>query len=503
MPVRRGEPAAAEQRWSWIDLRLVPPAATVWGLTPVLRSWPADVLLGVALAGALGGTALLLRSRAGRPSAAGTVLVGCLAALTVVGALAAGHAHARAASPLPGLAAGDEVVPVVLELDDDPRALAGADPPRVLVPATVVEVAGRSIGGDPVLVFGQADQWTGLLPGQAVRLRVSVRPAEAGDDVLAVLSTRTSPVPVGGPGPLQSAAGGLRTGLADSAARTLPDRPAGLLPGLVVGDTSAMDPALTAQFRRAGLSHLTAVSGANVAIMVALVLWPLRARGTDRRVQAAVAAVAIVGFVVLARPGASVLRAAVMGGVALLALASGRSRAAVPALAAAVVVLLLVQPSLAGDAGFALSVAATAAIVLLSPSWSRSLRRRNVPRPVADALAVSAAAGLVTAPLVAALSGLVSVVSLPANLLAAPAVAPATVLGLLAALVSAVSPATADVLTWLAGWPVRWLVVVAEQAAAVPDGATGWPVGLRGALLLTALLSGGAWRWSGGRGCGR
>ncbi|MCW2508850.1 MAG: hypothetical protein JWP68_1998 [Modestobacter sp.] len=486
-----------EQRWSWVDLRLAPPAGTVWVATVLSQRLSVGLLLGTAVTGAAGAAALLVRSR-GRSGAASAVVVGCLAALTLVGAMAAVRVQTRAGSPLPGLAADGAVVPVVVELADDPRVLAGAGAPRVLVRGSVTEADGRRVGGDPVLLFGPAHEWIGLLPGQSVRLRVAVRAAEPDDDVLAVLSARSAPTPLGEPGSVQGAAAGLRAGLARSAARMLPDRPAGLLPGLVVGDTGGMDPALTAEFRRAGLSHLTAVSGANVAIVVALVLWPLRARGTDRRGQAVVAALAIAGFVVLARPGASVLRAAVMGGVALLALASGRSRAAVPALSAAVVVLLLVEPTLATDAGFALSVAATAAIVLLAPSWSRSLRRRGSPRPLADALAVSAAAGLVTAPLVAALSGVVSVVSLPANLLAAPAVAPATVLGLVAALASPVSPRAADVLTWLAGWPVRWLVTVAERAAAVPDGATGWPNGASGAALLAGLLAGGAWalvRW--------
>ncbi len=493
----RAQGISTRQRWSWVDLRLVPPAGTVWLGTLAARGLPPGPVLAVA-GGAAAAAVLLLRASRGRSGAAGAVVVGCLAALTVVGAVSAVRAQERTASPLPGLAARAAVVPVVAELDDDPRPLTGAGEPRVLVPATVTEVDGRRTRGDPVLVFGPADQWTGLLPGQSVRLRVAVRAAEPGDDVVAVLSARSAPTRLAGPGPVQTAAGALRTGLVRSAARTLPDRPAGLLPGLVVGDTTAMDPASTAEFRRAGLSHLTAVSGANVAIVVALVLWPLRARGADRRVQAAVAVLAIVGFVVLARPGASVLRAAVMGGVAALALASGRSRAAVPALAASVVLLLLTAPELASDAGFALSVAATAGIVLVSPSWSRALRERRLPRPVTDALAVSAAAGLVTAPLVAALSGVVSVVSLPANLLAAPAVAPATVLGLLAALVSPVLPAGADALCWLAGWPVRWLVLVAERAAAVPDGATGWPAGAPGAVLLALLIGGAAWallRW--------
>jgi competence protein ComEC len=280
----------------------------------------------------------------------------------------------------------------------------------------------------------------------------------------------------------------------------LDPRSAGLLPGLVVGDTRAMDPVLAEDFRRAGLTHLTAVSGANVAIALTGVLWPLRRRAVDRRVQAVIGGLVLVGFVVLARPSPSVVRAAAMGAVTLLALASGRSKAAIPALGAAVGVLLLHDPGLARDAGFALSVAATAAIVLLAPGWSRRLRDRGWPPVLADALAVSTAAGLATAPIVAGLSGTVSLVSLPANLLAAPAVAPATVLGLLAAVVGVLVPPLADGLVWLAGWPVRWLVLIAERAAAVPDAAAGWPAGTGGAVLLTVLFLLGAWGlWRFGR----
>ncbi len=254
-----------------------------------------------------------------------------------------------------------------------------------------------------------------------------------------------------------------------------------------------MDPVLDEDFRRAGLAHLTAVSGANVAITITAVLWPLRRRAVDRRIQAAVGGAALVCFVVLARPEPSVLRAAAMGAVTLLALASGRPRVAVPALAAAVCVLLLVDPVLARDPGFALSVLATAAIVLLAPGWSRSLRERGWPSLVADALAVSAAAGLATAPLVAALSGTVSLVSLPANLLAAPAVPPATVLGILATVVGAVLEPVGDVLVRAAGLPTSWLVLVAERAAALPDAAPGWPAGLLGAALLAVLLLTASW----------
>src|SRR3954451_16171706 len=195
------------------------------------------------------------------------------------------------------------------------------------------------------------------------------------------------------------------------------------------------------------------MSGANVAIVLAAVLRPLRRRAVDRRVQALVAGVALMGFVVLAGPDPSVVRAAAMGVVTLLALASGRPRAALPALAAAVGVLLLLDPGLARDAGFALSVAATAGIVLLAPGWSRSLRRRGCWAVLADAVAVSAAAGVVTAPIVAALSGTVILASLPPNLLFQLAVPAATVLGLLAAVLGIPVPPLTDGLVWLAGWP--------------------------------------------------
>jgi competence protein ComEC len=257
VPVRR---ARTEQRWSWVDLRLVPAAGTVWALTLAAPHVPVAVLLTGAAGAAVGGAVVLVRSR----RAAASVLLTCLAAVTLAGTAAAVREHARSVSPLAGLAERQAVVPVVLELSDDPRQLAGAGLPRVLVRADLVEAGGLPIGGAPVLLFGPAGEWAGLLPGQTVRLRAGVRAAEPGDDVHAVLSARSPPEPVGGPGAVQDAAGALRRGLADSAARVLPPRPAGLLPGLVVGDTTGMDPVLTAEFRRAGLAHLTAVSGLNV-----------------------------------------------------------------------------------------------------------------------------------------------------------------------------------------------------------------------------------------------
>ena len=230
------------------------------------------------------------------------------------------------------------------------------------------------------------------------------------------------------------------------------------------------------------------LSGSNLAIVAGTVLGLLRLLRADPRVAAVLSAAALLGFVVLARPSPSVLRAAVMGGVVLLALALGRARSAVPALAAAVLGLLLVDPALATDPGFGLSVLATAALVLIVPGWVARMRRRGVPPGAAEALAVPAAACLVTAPLIAGLNGGVSLVSVAANLLAAPAVAPATVLGVAAAVLSPVSTTAAQACAWLAGPAVGWLVAVADRAAAVPGGVVPWPDGVTGAGLLAVIV---------------
>jgi competence protein ComEC len=204
---------------------------------------------------------------------------------------------------------------------------------------------------------------------------------------------------------------------------------------------------------------------------------------------ATVCAVALIGFVILARPSPSVVRAAAMGAIGLLGLAAGRPRAALPALAAGVVVLLVADPELAGDAGFALSVLATSGLLLLAPKWRDALHRRGWPAAAAEALAVPAAAQVACGPVVAGLSGTVSLVAVPANLLAVPAIAPATLLGIAAAVLSPIWPAGAEFAAWLGHWPARWLVLVATTGAGVPAGALPWPGGVFGGLLLGLMTA--------------
>src|SRR5205085_10438516 len=135
----------------------------------------------------------------------------------------------------------------------------------------------------------------------------------------------------------------------------------------------------------------------------------------------------------------------------------------------------LVDPELAGDVGFALSVLATGGLLLLAPPWRDALCRRGWPRAAAEALVVPAAAQVACGPVVTALSSGVSLVAIPANPLVVPLIAPATLCGVTAAVISPVWPAGAEFAAWLGHWPTRWLVLVATYGARVPAGTVPWP----------------------------
>jgi competence protein ComEC len=472
------------------DLRLVP--ATCVGWTVVL----CGLCLGSLVAATLGAAGLLAAGVATLRNRSAVVLAmgGVAAAIAlVIGTQAwqVEHHPARTAAERGSSAT------VVVHLRDDPKPVPSPgyggrqpEPQRVVIHAELeaAEIAGHQWRtGGRVILLAPARDWAGLLPGQRVRATGLLATPGRPDLTVAVLQVRGGPEVLTAPTAVQRVAERLRSGLR-LVARALDPEPAGLLPALVVGDTSAMVPTVQADFRTAGLTHLIAVSGTNVVILCGVVLGLARLARLGPRTAVVLAGVALVGFVVLCRPSPSVLRAAVMGGVALLALVLGRGRSAVPALCAAVLVLLVVDPALAADPGFALSVLATGALVLLAPGWVQALRRHGVPPGIAEALAVPAAAHVVTAPVVAGLSGQVSLVAILTNLLAAPAVAPATVLGVLAAIVAAVHPAAAVLVVHLAGPAVSWLVGVGHQGAAIPGGVVRWPEGIVGALALALIV---------------
>jgi competence protein ComEC len=473
-----------------VDLRLALGAVAAWLSVIVGLGWSPSAVATLGLSAAAVGAVLLVLSRRGTAGAAAMALGAFCMALVLL-PLAARLAQARD-SPLAALAR--EHLPVTAEIvvSSDPRPLAATGPagsPRMAVDARVVSVSvgGREtpVGG-AVLVLGPAGAWRDVLPGQRVRLDARLQPPLAGDLLTAVLEEQSDPVLVGRPPWWQRAAGVVRSSLR-TACLGLPQQERGLLPGLIDGDTSGLDPVLSERFRIAGLTHLVAVSGTNCVIIVGAALLVLRRFGAGPVPCAVVGLVVLIAFVVVARPSPSVLRAAVMAAIALIALATGRQRDGVPMVSAAVLGLLAWRPQLAVDPGFAMSVLATCALLLIAPGWAAALRRRRVPALIAESAAVAAAAHVVTAPVIAALSGRVSIVAIPANLLVEPVVAPATVLGFGAAMTSPLSLGLGAAFAQLAGWPCRWLVGVAEFFGSRHGATLPWPRGVVGGLALVAV----------------
>jgi competence protein ComEC len=464
------------------DLRLGSAAFGAW--TGVLAGGLLPPELCLPIAGCLLLIAVVLR----RSTVLATGLVLLSGGLFVAGAARMPLNH----GPAKELARQGVSAHVELAVSTDPQTLAPKPhlPPEVLIPARLREIEtrdGRWTSNLPVLVIAPASSWKALLPSSRVSATVTFRPSQRGD-VAAVLITHRGPVTIRGPSVLQRWAGRIRAGLRVASAG-LPRSERGLLPGLVVGDTSLMPAADTADFQKAGLTHLTAVSGANLAVVVAAVFGLLRWTSLNIRWRAIVTAAALVGFVVLVRPTPSVLRAAGMGLLALAAIGLGRERALLPALLATLAALALFAPSLATSAGFALSVLATLALLVLAPGWTAALRARLPPwlGPIAPALSTPLAAQLACMPVIAAISGRVSLAAVPANLFALPAVPVTTILGLLAAGASLVSPGLARTLCELAGWGCHWLVLVAHAAAHLPLATVAAPSGPLGLVSVTAV----------------
>lgn len=275
----------------------------------------------------------------------------------------------------------------------------------------------------------------------------------------------------------------LRDGLLAST-RGLPQPGAGLIPGLAVGDTSGLDAATEEAMNAASLSHLTAVSGANCALVVGAAFGVLALCGTRRWVRVAGALFVLAGFVVLVTPEPSVVRAAAMSAIGILALGFGRPTLGVSVLSAAVTFLLLADPWLCRSLGFALSATATAALLVLARPLADGLGRW-MPAPLALALAVPAAAQLVCGPLIVLIDPHVPLLGVAANLLADPAAAPATIAGVLACV--APFPWLRDGLTALAWIPAAWIAGVAHTTASWPAQNLPWPDGPPGAALLAAV----------------
>lgn len=348
-----------------------------------------------------------------------------------------------------------------------------------------VAADGDTIAGPVVVLFSGARP-NDLDLGAVIRVTARAERARTGEHAVLALHATASPEVLSPPPGLLAVAAELRAQFVALAQR-FPGSGAQLLPGLSTGETSQVSQALGDDMKVTGLTHLVAVSGSNCAVIVGLAYFVLARVGARARLRAVGACVTLAAFVVLVTPEPSVIRAAIMSGIAMLALVTGRERAGLPILATSVILLISIDPWLTTSMGFALSVAATAALLTLARPLSHSLAR-FVPRPVAIALAVPLSAQLACAPLLILLSPTLSTWSVLANLIAAPAAPVATVAGLVACLLAQV-PVISVVVASIAWVPAQWVATTAEVFATLPSATTPWVDGIAGALMLGAVCA--------------
>lgn len=271
-----------------------------------------------------------------------------------------------------------------------------------------------------------------------------------------------------------------------AAAARLPERERGLYLGVTIGDDSMLDPDVALDFRATGLSHLLAVSGANVAMVLAAVGFVLRRIGAGPRATLAALGATLVAFMATTQFEPSVLRAGAMAGLSLGAAIAGARREALTALGASSLGLLVYDPFLVRSAGFQLSALATLGILTAAPRIARVLPRGRVGKAAAVTLGAQAA----VTPLLALTFHQLSLVALPANLLALPAVAPATVIGVAAAAAGAAwRPLGAMVLAVRPA--LEWMMGVARVFASLPLASVGTPSGAAGVAAAAALALAG------------
>ncbi|MBW8173626.1 DNA internalization-related competence protein ComEC/Rec2 [Ornithinimicrobium sp. Arc0846-15] len=512
-PARTGSP---------LDFRLLVPSLIAWATTCGLIYTGYCVQL--AIAWLCLGSGLLVwvvgwlranrrATRDGEP-AAQTAWSGFLTVTLLICALAlfaAGvDARARQMGPIVDLAEQRAVVTVQASVATQPRLIPSTtNQPDLLVltldiaQVTAPNQTSTQTASVPVLVFvATGEGWDSVQWRSGVEVSGRLSPLrERSADVSAQFAPLDEPFVDSARGPVLALSDIARERLRESVG-PLPSDAAGLIPGLVIGDTSLTPGDLSAAMKVTGMSHLSAVSGSNVAIVLGAVVLLCRWTGLTRRWRPWCAVIALLGFVILCRPEPSVLRASAMGLVGLVGLSTARRGSSLSALSVAMLVLLCWDPGLARSYGFALSVLATLGIVIFARPWADviSARLPRIPSWFGEAVSIPLAAQVTCAPVIVLLQGSVSTVAVFANLLAAPLVAPTTILGIVATIAGLVWPPLGAIGAWL-GAPSAWLIGrVARGCAALPGGTMNWLDGVPGALLLaavsTAVVLTFPWVWS-------
>ena len=385
-----------------------------------------------------------------------------------------------------------QVVSAQVVVTSDARSLAGGirgdfrQRDRYLVDVKSREIDGISISV-PLLLFGDKNL-APLIPGESIEVLGRISLISGYTTVAGSLTQVGDLHRTSGSSWIWRWTSSIRIEIKKSLA-TLPQDSRALIPGLVIGDRSEQSPELTGVMRRSGLTHLTAVSGANFAIVAALLLLigrKLRIRGPVLWLGIALF---LTLFIFLVRPSSSVLRAAVMTGVLLIARSRGLRAAPISALAAAISLLLLINPFYVRDAGFALSVFATAGLLFFAPEITKWLSSKNIHPFISEALAIPISATIFCLPIIVLLSGELSLISILANFLVAPVIAVITGCGLALMIVAPVSAGAGSLIGWVITPFALWIVIVARTLSALPFAALNWPQTWIGSLAALTLIS--------------
>ena len=309
----------------------------------------------------------------------------------------------------------------------------------------------------PARLISSEKAFSEILPGQEIRLQVLVQPSKEGR-VAALLINKGSFVVQSEASRWARSLDRIRDGL--RAASGTGDSGA-LIPGMVLGDTSLQSATFKNEMRRSGLTHLVAVSGANFAIVSTFILYLMQFIFRKIPLRLGATAIFLIAFIALVRPSPSVLRAAAMAAVLLVAQGTHRGRDSLPALGFAIAAVVVADPWQVRDPGFALSVLATAGLLIAAPRLVEKFSS-VMPKPLAIVIATPLAATLFCAPVIVAISGQLSLLSILANVLVAPAVAPITIVGFVSALISPALPSVSLLLLWLVKPLSAWVAWIAS-----------------------------------------
>lgn len=346
---------------------------------------------------------------------------------------------------------------------------------RLLLGARVIGGSGGSVPVDlPVLLETTDPVIAAALPspGAQIVVRGAAQRTPGSTRAIGVVRIDTAPEITREPGWIDRITNRMRDALLTAVGEIQPAA-GGIIAGLAIGDETRLPEQTRIDMREAGLAHLMAVSGGNVAIVVGAVFLLAGLVRVGVRVRVALALAVLAGYLILVRPEPSVVRAGVMGAITVIALLIGGRRAGPAVLGAGLVVIVILAPFLALSWGFALSVIATAALILAVPplySWLKPrlqahLRSARVAMVLAAAIAVTVVAQIATAPVLLLMDADVRLIAIPANLVAMPVVPLVTIGGLITALIGPIQPFLAALVAQVTAIPGSWIAGVARWAA--------------------------------------